>query len=37
MEDLKTANQDLLSQLTVVKEELTMKDNEKNVPAKAEV
>ena len=37
MEDLKTANQDLLSQLTVVKEELTMKDNEKKVPAKAEV
>ena len=37
MEDLKTANQNLLSQLTAVKEELTMKDYEKKVPAKAEV
>ena len=37
MEDLKTANQDLWSQLTAVKEELTMKDNEKKVPANTEV
>ena len=37
MEELKTVNQDLLSQLTAVKEELTMKDNEKKALAKAEV
>ena len=34
MEDLKTANQDLLSQLTAVKEELTMKDYEKKYQQK---